>query len=338
MVKKSQASFRPPRARASAFGIRRTVLAAAFCAVAATAPAQPYPAKPVRYLVPMSAGSGADTIGRIVAAGLAQTLAQQVFVDNRTGAAGNIGAEIAARTPADGYTLFQASMTHAANASLYRNLGYDLVRDFAPVTLLALSPSGVIVHPSLPVKSVQDLVALARSQPSAIQYASTGVGSATFLTAELFKRRAGIDLLHVPYRGGGESMASVVTGETSVYFVTLAPALPLVRAGRLRLLAVSTAQRLSMLPEYPTVAEAGYPGFEAGNWFGIMVPAKTPKETIMALHRAAASALGRSEVAQRMRELVYIAVGNRPEEFGAHIASEIAKWREIIRQAGIRAD
>lgn len=297
--------------------------------------AQGYPAKTVRYLVPMSAGSGADTIGRIAASGLTQAFGQQVIVDNRTGAAANIGAEIAARAPADGYTLFQVSMTHAANASLYRSLPYDLVRDFAPVTLLALSPSGVSVHPSLPAKSISELVRLAKARPGVINYASTGAGSATFLSAELFKSRAGIDLQHVPYRGGGESMASVVTGETSVYFVTLAPALPLIRQGRLRLLAVSTAKRLSMLPEYPTVAESGYPGFEAGNWFGLMVPAKTPKETIATIRRAAVTALNRPDISQRMHDLVYIAVGNQPEEFADHIKSEIEKWREIIREKGI---
>ncbi|OGA42714.1 MAG: hypothetical protein A3G24_18155 [Betaproteobacteria bacterium RIFCSPLOWO2_12_FULL_62_13] len=300
--------------------------------------AQGYPAKTVRYLVPMSAGSGADTIGRIAAGGLTQAFGQQVIVDNRTGAAANIGAELAAKAPADGYTLFQVSMTHAANASLYRNLPYDLLRDFAPVTLLALSPSGVSIHPSLPVKSISELVRLAKAKPGMINYASTGVGSATFLSAELFKGLAGIDLQHVPYRGGGESMGSVVTGETSVYFVTLAPALPLIRQGRLRLLAVSTARRLPMLPGYPTVTESGYPGFEAGNWFGLMVPAKTPRETIATIRGAAVAALNRPDISKRMHDLVYITIGNQPGEFAEHIKSEIEKWRKIIREKGITAN
>lgn len=305
------------------------------CQFAANGWAQGYPAKTVRYLVPMSAGSGADTIGRIVAAGLAQAFGQQVIVDNRTGAAGNIGAEIAARAPADGYTLFQASMTHAANVSLYRNLPYDLVRDFAPVTLLASSPSVVVVHPSLPVRSIGELVRLAKAKPGAINYASTGVGSATFLAAELFKSLAGIDLQHVPYKGGGESLASVVTGETSVYFAPLAPALPLIRQVRLRPLAVTTARRLPLLPEYPTVVEAGYPGYASGNWYGVVVPVKTPKETIAAIHGATFSALKNPNVSKRLTDLGYIIAGNQPEEFAVHIKSEIATLAKIIQQTGV---
>jgi len=286
----------------------------------------------------MSAGSGADTMGRIAAGGLTQELGQQVVVENRTGAAGNIGAELAAKAPPDGYTLFQVSTTHAANVSLYKNLRYDLLRNFSPITLLVLSPSGVIVHPSLPVRNIGELVELAKAKPGMLNYASTGVGSATFLTAELFKSRAGIDLQHVPYRGGGESLASVVTGETSVYFVTLAPSLPLVRQGRLRLIAVSTAQRVPNLPQYPTVSESGYPGFEAGNWFGIMVPANTPQQVITTIRAAAVAALRRPEISKRLYDLVYIPVGDQPEQFAHFIRSNIEKWRRIIREKRIAAE
>lgn len=300
--------------------------------------AQSYPAKPVRYLIPISAGSGADTIGRIVAGGLSQAFGQQVIVENRTGAAGNIGAEIAAKALADGYTVFQGSMTHAVNVSLYRNLPYDLVRDFAPVTLLAVSPSVVVVHPSLPVKTIGDLVKLAKARPGEINYSSAGVGTATFLAGEMFKERAGINLMHVPYRGGGESLASIITGETSVYFAPLAPTLPLIRQGRLRALAVTTAKRLDAMPEYPTVAEAGYPGYETGNWYGLFVPVKTPKETVVAIHGAAVSALKNPNVRKRLSDLGYIIVGDQPEEFAAHIKSEVAKLAKIIRQTGITAN
>ena len=222
--------------------------------------------------------------------------------------------------------------------SLYQNLRYDLMRDFAPVTLLVLSPSGIIVHPSLPVRSVAELVKLAKARPGVMNYASTGIGSATFLTAELFKGLAGINLQHVPYRGGGEALSSVLTGETSVYFVTLAPALPLVQQGRLRLLAVSTPKRVDILPGYPTVAESGYAGFEAGNWFGIMVPANTPKPIISALRSAAVAALSRPETRKRMSELVYIPVGDEPGTFGEFIKADIEKWRRVIREKGIVAE
>jgi tripartite-type tricarboxylate transporter receptor subunit TctC len=308
-------------------GITCTVVVATF---ATCSFAQTYPAKPVRYVIPMSAGSGADTIGRIVTGGLGPALGQQVIVDNRTGAAGNIGAELVAKAAPDGYTVFQGSMTHTTNVSLYKSLAYDLVRDFAPVTLLATSPSALVVHPSLPVKTVADLVKLAKSRPGQLNYASTGLGTATFLAAEMFKERAGIDLLHVPYRGGGESLASVVTGETSVYFGPLPAMMALIKQGRLRALAVTTTQRLSAAPELPTVGESGFPGYETGNWYGMLVPAKTSKEVVGTLHKAALTALKDPQVSKRMTDLGYIAVGNSPEEFSAHIKTEIQKLAKIL--------
>ena len=300
--------------------------------------AQGYPAKPVRYLVAFSAGSGADTLGRIVAGGMSQTLGQQVVVENRTGAAGNIAAEIAAKSPPDGYLLFQASQTHATNASLYKNLPYDLVRDFAPVTLLASSPSVLVVHPSVPVKSVAGLVKLAKARPGALNYASTGAGSATFLAGEMFKSQTGVDLLHVPYRGGGEALTAVITGEVSVYIAPLAPTLPLIQQGRVRALAVTTARRLSFLPEYPTVIESGYPGYEIGNWYGLVVPAKTPRDVIVTARNAAASAMASPAVNKRMVDLGYVIVGNQPEEFTAYIRSEIDKLAKILQQVGAKAE
>jgi len=298
--------------------------------MSATTLAQTYPTKPVRYVIPMSPGSGADVIGRIVAIGLAPALGQQVVVDNRTGAAGNIGAELVSKAPPDGYTVFQGSMTHTTNVSLYTNLTYDLVRDFAPVTLLATSPASLVVHPSLPVNTVADLVAFAKARPGQLNYASTGLGTATFLAAEMFKERAGIDLLHVPYRGGGESLASVVTGETSVYFGPLPAMMSLIKQARLRALAVTTAKRVSAAPELPTIAESGYPGYETGNWYGILAPVKTPKETIGILHSAALAALRNPQVANRMSELGYVAIGSTPEQFAAHTKNEIQKLARIL--------
>jgi tripartite-type tricarboxylate transporter receptor subunit TctC len=305
--------------------------------IPSTGSGQAYPVKPVRYVIPMSPGSGADTIGRIVAGGMSQALGQQVVIDNRTGAAGNIGAEFAAKSPPDGYTAFQASMTHAVNATLYTNLPYDLVRDFAAVTLVASSPSMVVVHPSLPVKSLAGLVKLAKAQPGALNYASTGAGTATFLAAEMFKSRAGVNLQHVPYRGGGESLIAVITGEVSVYLGPLAVVLPQVQQGKLRGLAVTTLKRLPGL-DYPTVAESGYPGYEAGNWYGLVVPAKVPREAITALRNAVLAAYKNPAVAKRMDDLGYVQGGSAPEAFAAFMKSEIDKLAKILRQVGARTE
>jgi tripartite-type tricarboxylate transporter receptor subunit TctC len=302
------------------------------------AAAQGYPSKTVRYLVPMSAGSGADTIGRIVAAGMTQVLGQQVIVDNRTGAAGNLGAEVAAKSPADGYTLFQVSSTHATNVSVYRKLAYDLVRDFAPVTQLASSPSILVVHPSLPVKSVAELVKLTRARPGDLNYASTGAGSATFLAAELFKTMAGVNLTHVPYRGGGEAVTAILSGEVSVYFAPMAAMLPHIQRGRVRALAATTARRLDALAQLPTIAESGYAGYQAGNWYGILVPAKTPRELVTAIRNASVNAMNEAATRKRLVDLGYLIVGDQPDAFATFIQSEIATLGKIIKQTGVSAE
>ncbi len=296
--------------------------------------AQPFPAKTVRYLMPQPPGSGADTIGRIVADGLSQVFGQNVIVDNRTGAAGNIGAEIAAHAPADGYTIVQVSLTHAVNASLYRNLSYDLLRDFSPVTQLASSPSIVAINPALAAKTVAELVALAKAKPGAINYASAGSGSSTFLSTELFKLTAGINMLHIPYRGGGEAITSVLAGETSVYFSPVSTALPHVRGGKLRALAVTTAKRLPLLADLPTLAEAGYAGAESGSWYGLLVPLKTPPAIIATIRNATLVALNKPETNRRLNELGYVLIGDKPEEFAAHMKSEITKLGNVIKLTG----
>lgn len=309
------------------------------CVTAAFAvQAQSYPAKAVRYIVPMSAGSGADTLARIVSGGMGTALGQQVIIDNRTGAAGNIGAEAGAKAPADGYTLFQTSSTLAANVSLYRNLAYDLVRDFAAVTQLASSPSIAVVHPSLPVKSIAELVKLARARPGAINYASTGIGSATWVAGELFKSMARVDLLHVPYRGGGEAATAVLSGEVSVYFGPMSVILPHAKQGRVRALAVTTAKRLAVAPELPTIAESGFAGYQAGNWYGILAPAKTPREVIVTVRNAALKAMAEPAIAKRLADLGYVVVGDQPDEFGAFVKSEIATLAKIIQQTGAKVE
>jgi len=318
--------------------VKALMLIGLVCIGASSSWAQRYPAKVVRLLVPFSPGSGSDTLGRIIAGGMTDVFGQQVIVDNRAGAAGNIGAEIAAKAPPDGYTLLLANLGHAANVSLYRNLPYDVVRDFAPVTQLASAPAIVVAHPSLPVRSLDELVKLAKARPGAINYASGGVGTPTFVAAELFKAQAGVNLLHVPYRAGGEALTAVLSGEVSIYFSPLATALPHVRQGRLRPLAVTAAKRVSVLAEYPTVAELGYPGYQSGNWYGLLVPAKTPKEIIAAIRAAAVAALNNETISRRLADLGYVAIGDQPEEFAAHIKAEIESLGRILRESRITAE
>jgi tripartite-type tricarboxylate transporter receptor subunit TctC len=314
------------------------LLVAAFLQFAAGAIAQTYPARPLRVVVGTSAGGGGDVIARVVAGGLTPLLGQQVAVDNRPGAASNIAAEIVARAPADGHTVFLVSITHAVNVSLYRNLSFDLLRDFSAVTQLASSPQVIVVHPSLPVKSTVELVKLAKARPGMINYASAGAGTSTFLAAELFKARSGINLVHVAYRGGGAALTAAVAGESPVYFAPVASSLPLIRSGRLRALAVTSAQRIALMPELPTAAEGGYAGYQCGNWYGFMLPAKTPKEIVATLHRATLSALGNAEIARRLGDLGYIVVGDQPEEFAGFIRSEIDALAKVVKALNLKAE
>lgn len=298
--------------------------------------AQNYPAKPIRYVLPSTGGS--EIIARLAAQGITQTIGQQVFVDVRTGAGGNVGAEIAGRSPPDGYTILQITQSHAVNMSLFRNPGYDLVRDFAAITKMDVTPMIVVVHPSFPAKTMQELVKLARARPGEINYGSAGVGTSTYLAAELFKSVAKINLVEVPYRGGAPAQTAVVAGEVLVYFAPIATALPFVRDKRLRMIGVSTLTRLPYLPDTPTVAEQGFPDYEASNWHGLVAPAKTPREIIVALHKATVTALQQPDLAKRMRDLGYTAIGDTPEEFGEFIKADIAKWRVIVKQKGISVD
>ena len=221
--------------------------------------AQNYPVKPIRYVVPSSAGGGADFLGRVLARGLAEVFNQQVIVDNRAGASGNIAAELVATSPADGYTLLQSEVIHAANVSLFKNLPYDIVRDFAPVTQTDFSSSVLVAHPSLPAKSIKELIRLAKAKPGAITIATAGTGSSSYLAMALFSHQSAINMVHVPYRGGGAAITGILTGESSLFFAPLSSAAPLIRAGRLRPLAVTTAERNPAVPDYPTVAEGGFP-------------------------------------------------------------------------------
>jgi tripartite-type tricarboxylate transporter receptor subunit TctC len=301
--------------------------------------AQNYPTRPVRYILSTSPGSSLDVLVRILTGekgGLTDILGVQVLVDNRPGAAGNIGAAIAAKAPADGYTWLQVNINHTANAAIYSNLAYDLLRDFEPVTRIAANPWILVNHPSLPVRSTADLIKLAKARPGAIGYSSAGPGSGTHMVMSLFTSMAGVKMLHVPYKGGGEALNGVITGETPVYFAPLGSAMPYVRQGRLRALAVSTAQRLPLLPDYPAVAET-VPGFEFTAWTGLVVPAKTPKPVIAAIHKSVITALEGLAVKNRLANLGYIAIGDRPEEFESFLKSDLKKMAQLVKALGLAA-
>jgi tripartite-type tricarboxylate transporter receptor subunit TctC len=299
--------------------------------------AQDYPAKPVRYMVPSSPGSAVDTIGRIVASGLSEVLGQQVVVDNRAGAGGNIGAAMIAKAPPDGYSLLQINNNHTTNVNLYRNLSYDLMRDFMPVTKLAVSPYAIVVHPSMPVKSIADLIKLAKARPGVITYSSAGIGSGTFMATELFKSQARLNMLHVPYVGGGPALTAVISGEALLYGAPVATALPQIQAGRLRALGVTTDRRIALLPGVPTVAET-LPGYEFSAWAAIVVPLKTQGNIIAAVRNAAVKVLNKPELVKRMSDLGYIVALDTPAELVNFLKADIEKMAALIRENNLPAN
>ena len=310
-------------------------LLAVVYAMHAAAQAQ-YPVKPVRLIVPFPPGGSTDTLARIVGQKLAETLGQQVIVDNRPGAAGNIGAEIAAKAPPDGYTLLVGNLDQAISVSVYQKLNYSLVKDLAPVTLLAYTPLVVAVHASLPTKSLKELFALARARPNELGVSSPGVGSAGHLAAELLCQMAGVKMAQVPYKGGAPATIALLTGEVAVGFPAFTTALQYMKSGRLRSLAVSSAQRVASAPDVPTVIEAGLPGYEVVLWAGLYAPAGASKDVIALLNREAVNVLRARDVRERLDAAGLTPVGTTPEQFGAHVRAEIEKWGKVVRAAGIR--
>ena len=308
-------------------------LAIALCACTTALAQAPYPAKPLRYIIPESPGGGSDVIGRIFAEGLADVFGQPVMVDNRPGAGTTIGIAVGAKAAPDGYTITQNGSGFAAGPSLYRTLPYDPVRDFAHVTLLAKAPYALVVHPSIPVRSVKALVALAQGKPGALNYASAGTGAASYFAAETFKEKARINVTHVPYRGGGPALTAVLAGEVSVYFAPVAAAAPYF-GNRLRVLAVTTLQCLPLMPDMPTVAESGYAGYESGNWYGLLLPVGASGDVVIALHRAAISTLGK--VNKRLTELAYITIGSSPAEYAAYVATEVKNTAATYQRLGLK--
>ncbi len=307
--------------------------------VCSGAAAQHYPVKPVRLIVAFPAGGGNDVLARLVTQKLSAALGQQFVVDNRTGAGGTIGAELAARAPADGYTLFLAAVaTHAINPNLQKNLTYDPLRDFDAVCLLASAALVLAVHPSLPVRSVPQLVALAKARPGAINYASSGQGSSAQLAAELFKSMTHTNLQHVPYKGIAQGLNDLLGGHVQVIFNTAAALLPHIKSARLRALAVTTAERIPALPELPTIAESGVPGYQAGSWWGIVTPAGTPRAIIDILNRELVAAVRTPDIVARLNAEAALSIGSTPEEFTAHIRDELARLGKVIREAKIAVE
>jgi tripartite-type tricarboxylate transporter receptor subunit TctC len=297
-----------------------------------------YPAKPVRFIVPSAAGGGTDIIARSVAHKLSESLGQQFVVDNRPGAGQMIGIELAAKSHADGYTILMAASTLAINPIMYKKVRYDPLRDFAPITQAASLPNVLVVHPSLPANSVAELIALARRQPGRINYASAGIGTSPQMSVELLKSMAKIDLVHIPYKGSAPGVVDLLAGQVTVMTPNVLTALPHIKAGKLRALAVTSAKRSEALPEVPTIAESGLPGYDSVQWYGVLAPAGTPREIVARLHAEIARALRAPDVRERLAADGAEPVGSSPEEFAAFIRSEIDKWARVASAAGIRAE
>jgi len=298
--------------------------------------AQSYPNRPVRVVVPFSPGGAADTPGRMLAPKLAELLGQQVLIDNRPGAGSTIGTELVAKAAPDGYTLLLISNTHAINASLYKRLNYDPVNDFAPVLQFANSPNVLVVHPSLPVKSVKELIALAKSKPGQIDYASSGNGSSQHLFTALFTTMAGIEMNHVPYKGSGQARTDLLSGQISVSMPGIASVIQHIQSGRLRALGVTSARRSPQLPGIPTIAEAGVKGYDADQWLGLVAPAKTPPEAITRLNDAAQKALAQADLRKSFESVGAEAHYLGPKAFGDLIKVEMPKWAKVVKATGLQ--
>ncbi len=302
------------------------------------AQAQTYPAKPIRYVVSYAPGGGTDIVARTVGAKLAELFGKQVIIDNRPGAGGNIGTEVTINAPADGYTIMAGNIGPiAVNPSLYK-LSFVPLRDLAPVSLLALAPLLIVVHPALPAKNVKELIALARRSPGQLNYSSAGTGSSNHLAGALFNMLAKVDIVHVPYRGAGPAMIDLISGNVMLSFATMPSAMTQVKARKLRVLAVTSAKRSSLMPDVNTTAEAGLPGHEVSAWYSVVVRAGTPKTIIDQLHGAIVKALQFPDVRERLIAEGADPIGNTPEEFGTFMRAETEKWAKVVKTAGMKVD
>lgn len=296
-----------------------------------------YPNKPVHIIVPSTPAGVLDNVARTLALRLAEQLGQPIVIDNKGGAGGNIGAEAAARSAADGYTLFIGfNATHGANPALFGKLSYDPIKDFAPISLLASVPNIISIHPSVPVNTLAELVAMAKARPGQLSYASSGNGTSTHLAAEMFKAAAGVDIAHIPYKGSAPAVADVIAGQVPVIVDSVASSTAQIKAGKLKALATTGARRLSVLPDLPTVAESGYPGFESTAWLGLLAPAGTPKPVIDQLNAQILKVMALPETRERMAGFGAEITTSTPEQFAAHIRSEIAKLGKVVHDANIK--
>jgi tripartite-type tricarboxylate transporter receptor subunit TctC len=322
------------RAMAALVGIAALALAAPS---GAQAPA--YPTKPIRLVVPFPPGGATDILAREVSKHLTETWGQSVVVDNRPGAGGNIGTELVAKAAPDGYTLEMGTVgTHAINASLYAKMPFDHVKDFAPVILVAGVPNVLVVNPSVRVNSVQELIAYAKANPGKLNFASSGPGTSIHLSGELFKVMAGVQMTHVPYKGSAPALQDLLGGQVQLMFDNLPPSLPQIKAGKLRALAVTSATRAPALPDVPTIAESGLPGFEASSWFGILAPAGTPPAIIAKMNMEVAKWLASPEGKEKLVAIGANGAGGSPEDFARHIQAETAKWAKVVKESGAKVD
>ena len=302
------------------------------------AEAQPYPAKPVRMIVPTSPGGIIDIVARLTGQKLTDVTGQIVVIENRAGASNNIGTEYVARAPADGYTLLAATLPLVVNPALFEKLPFNVERDFAPVSLVVSAPYVLVAHPSLPAKSLKDLVALAKAKPGALSYSTGGSGTNLHIAAELFALQAGVRLLHIPYKGGGPALASVIAGETALSFPSLGAVLPQVNAKRLRAIAITSTQRSPLLMQVPTIAESGFPDYAFTSWVGILAPAGTPPAIVTALHAQIVKAMRNPAVIERLAADGNEVVAGSPEQFAALIKTELARWAKVVKASGMKPE
>jgi tripartite-type tricarboxylate transporter receptor subunit TctC len=311
-------------------------LGASVWAAQAATTAPGYPARPVRVIVPQSAGGSTDLAARIVVQRMGEAMGNTFVVDNRPGAGSLNGTDTVAKAAPDGYTLLAVAASFSINPSLYTQLPFDPIRDFAPITRLAALPHILVVHPTLPVKNVKELVAVAKAKPGELNYASSGVATSTHLAAELFKHLTGTQMVQVPYKGGAPGIVGLVSGEVQLYFATISTALPHVKSGKIRALAVTSAKRSVVAPEYPTIAEAGVRGYEHASWVGMLAPAKTPSAIVNTLNAEAVKAVSRDDVKNALLKDGLETVGDSPQQFASVIKSEVAKWMKVVKAAGIK--
>lgn len=313
-------------------------MTAAWAQAPANATGQGYPVKPIRLVVPYPPGGGSDIVARPLAQLAGASMGQQVVIENRAGAGGNLGMEFVAKSPPDGYTLIWGITAQlAVNPALYPKLNYDLIRDFAPVTLAGIAPYLLVAHPSLPAKSVGELVALARAKPSEVRFGSAGNGSGSHLSGEMLNALARVKTTHIPYRGGAPAMTDLVAGQLQISYLTYTSTNPFIRAGRLRALAVTTVKRSPALPDLPAIAEA-VPGYDSAVWYGLLAPAGTPADIVARLNREFLAALKNNEVRQRLMTEAFEPIGSTPEYLGDYMKKEIARWAKLVKETGARID